>query len=336
MAEIAITLFSLAVSIILTAYFINPQSVFYVLDHPNERSLHKIAVPRTGGLAIITATLLGFILISAFIITDKTLTLIGFTVFVIALLSYFDDKINLSVRLRLSVQIICALLLSLYGVALHEIILPGFHWIMPIWLNIFISVLFIVWMINLYNFMDGMDGFAGGMAVVGFASLSILGYMAGHTIFFISSLVIAFASAGFLVFNFPPARIFMGDTGSASLGLLAGAFSLWGSKEEIYPFWVSLIIFSPFILDATVTLLKRIIRGETIWRAHKTHYYQRLVEKGWGHKRTVLLEYGVMLICALAAITATIITPGLQWTVIAIIIFMYILIAYYIDKSLKL
>jgi UDP-N-acetylmuramyl pentapeptide phosphotransferase/UDP-N-acetylglucosamine-1-phosphate transferase len=190
-------------------------------------------------------------------------------------------------------------------------------------------------MINLYNFMDGMDGFAGGMTVIGFAALSILGYMAGHAIFTIASLVVVFSAFGFLVFNYPPARIFMGDTGSASLGLLAGAFSLWGSKEYIYPFWVSLIIFSPFILDATVTLLKRLIRGDVIWQAHKSHYYQRLVEKGWGHKRTVLFEYGIMLICALAAITATIMPLNIQWIVIAVIVLMYTLSAYYIDKWLS-
>lgn len=335
LVAIAIPLTSLIISTILTTYLLNPRSIFYILDHPNDRSLHSIAIPRMGGLAIVSAILISFVFIYAFVESDLIFTLIVTTMVAIATLSYFDDKRGLPIKLRLSVQIICALLLSLGGIALREISLPGYQWVIPFWISIVISVVFIVWMINLYNFMDGMDGFAAGMAVVGFASLSILGYIAGHNLFFISSLVIATAAAGFLIFNFPPARIFMGDTGSASLGLLAGAFSLWGSKEEIYPFWISLIIFSPFILDATVTLLKRLIRGEVIWQAHKSHYYQRLVEKGWGHKRTVLFEYGIMIICAIAAIIATRLPSNAQWVAITVVVLMYTLLAYYFNKRLS-
>ena len=144
-------------------------------------------------------------------------------------------------------------------------------------------------------------------------------------------MIIVAATFGFLIFNYPPARIFLGDTGSASLGLLAGGLSLWGTLENIFPLWIALLIFSPFIIDATVTLFKRLIRGEKIWEAHKSHYYQRLIEKGWGHKRTVSLEYGIMMICSLTAILMNSLSPSIQWIIFCLIIMMYLILGYYID-----
>jgi UDP-N-acetylmuramyl pentapeptide phosphotransferase/UDP-N-acetylglucosamine-1-phosphate transferase len=155
--------------------------------------------------------------------------------------------------------------------------------------------------------MDGMDGFAGGMAVIGFSTLAWLGR--ADPGFATLCLIVAAASAGFLFHNFPPAKIFLGDTGSTTLGFLAAACSLWGSRVGLFPFWVALLVFSPFIVDATVTLLRRLLRGERIWEAHRTHYYQRLVLLGWGHRRTVLVEYALMLACAGSALLAVRLPP---------------------------
>lgn len=105
----------------------------------------------------------------------------------------------------------------------------------------------------------------------------------------------------------------MGDTGSTSLGFLAAACSLWGSHSRLFPFWVALLIFSPFIVDATVTLLRRLWRGEKFWQAHRNHYYQRLVLLGWGHRRTVLAEYVLMLACAGSAALAVQLSAVGQW-----------------------
>jgi UDP-N-acetylmuramyl pentapeptide phosphotransferase/UDP-N-acetylglucosamine-1-phosphate transferase len=170
-------------------------------------------------------------------------------------------------------------------------------------------------MINLYNFMDGMDGFAGGMAVIGFSTLAWLGRADAG--FAAVCLTVAAASAGFLIHNFPPAKIFLGDTGSTTLGFLAAACSLWGSKADLFPFWVALLVFSPFIVDATVTLLRRLLRGEKVWEAHRKHYYQRLVLLGWGHRRTVLVEYALMLACAGSAELAIHLSPAGQATLAA-------------------
>jgi UDP-N-acetylmuramyl pentapeptide phosphotransferase/UDP-N-acetylglucosamine-1-phosphate transferase len=158
-----------------------------------------------------------------------------------------------------------------------------------------VAVLLLIWMTNLYNFMDGMDGFAGGMTVLGFGFLAYMLWQGGQPGLAALALLIIGATGGFLVYNMPPARIFMGDVGSAPLGFLAGALSLKGVQEQAFDIWVPLLIFSPFVVDATITLLQRLLRREKVWQAHREHYYQRLVLSGWSHRKTVVAEYLLML-----------------------------------------
>ncbi len=177
--------------------------------------------------------------------------------------------------------------------------------------------MFVIWMTNLNNFMDGMDGFAGGMAVFGFGTLGLLGHLAGDGYYAAVCWVIASASAGFLVWNFPPARIFMGDTGSLALGLLAAALSLWADRYGLFPLWLALLVFAPFVVDATLTLARRTLKGKRIWEAHRSHYYQRLVQAGWSHRRTVLWEYGLMFLCSVCALLAFSSSTGEQWLIVS-------------------
>ncbi len=158
-----------------------------------------------------------------------------------------------------------------------------------------------MWMTNLYNFMDGMDGFAGGMTVIGFGTLALLW---GGGPFAALAAVAAGAALGFLPLNFPPARLFMGDVGASVLGFLAGGLAILGWKHAVVPLWASVLVFAPFVVDATVTLARRMLRGERIWEAHRTHYYQRVVQLGWGHRRTVLVEYALMLGTGASALAA--------------------------------
>lgn len=195
--------------------------------------------------------------------------------------------------------------------------LPGVQMPLIGWVGILATVAFVVWMINLYNFMDGMDGLAGGMAIFGFGTFAVFGWLEGHQSFSVLSGVTAMAAAGFLVFNFPPARIFMGDVGSSTLGFIAAAFSLWGAKENVFPIWCPLLIFSPFILDATLTLLLRTIKGEKVWMAHRSHYYQRLACLNLGHRNVLLLQYGFMLGCAASAIASRWTSAETQWLILA-------------------
>ena len=217
---------------------------------------------------------------------------------VIGIVSLIDDRRGLPIVLRFGAHLLAAILLVISaGVVLPSIAVPMLGSLTLGWVAAPFTVLFLVWMANLYNFMDGMDGFAGGMTAIGCGLLGYLGWQAHHPVISIIATLQAAAAAGFLVHNFPPAKIFMGDVGSVSLGFLAAALMVLGCRDGVFDLWVPLIIFSPFILDATVTLVRRALHNEKVWEAHRDHYYQRLVLSGWGHRRTVLTEYGVMALC---------------------------------------
>lgn len=149
---------------------------------------------------------------------------------------YLNDRSIWSVVYRLATHIIAASLLIYAGLSIEQLELPGITWVMPGWFGVLFSVLFVVWLVNLYNFMDGIDGFAAGMTVFGFGSFAFLAWMAGDFQFMVINLVVTATTGGFLLFNFPPARIFMGDVGSSLLGFLAAAFSLWANDRGIFPF----------------------------------------------------------------------------------------------------
>ncbi len=309
-----------------------PGSKLYILDHPNSRSLHESATPRGGGLAIFVAVVISGTIAAALYGTSSDLLWLGIAALMIAGVSFLDDWLTINLGYRIAVHFFAAYLIIREGLALESLALPGVVWPFPEPVATAFSLLFVVWMVNLYNFMDGMDGFAAGMAVMGFGSFALLGWFAGDTRFMALNLIVAAAAGGFLVFNFPPAKIFMGDLGSSLLGFLAAAFALWAERDGLFPLWVSVLIFSPFIVDATITLLSRILRREKFWQAHKTHYYQRLVQLGWGHKRTVLFEYGVMLLSGVSAIVVVQSVTSVQWTVLVTWLLAYSLIMYFVYR----
>jgi UDP-N-acetylmuramyl pentapeptide phosphotransferase/UDP-N-acetylglucosamine-1-phosphate transferase len=210
--------------------------------------------------------------------------------------------------------------------------LADFSLNLPWWLAGILTGLFVIWMINLYNFMDGMDGLAATMAVVGFGALGWLGFFRGDEIFAGTAWVMSASSLGFLVFNFPPARIFMGDTGSTVLGYAAAVMILWADQEGIAPLWIGILIFSPFIVDSTVTLVRRGLAGERLWEPHRTHYYQRVVGLGWSHRRTLLAEIVLMLACALSALIAIDQSPPIQWLTLALWLAIYPSLMYSIHR----
>lgn len=305
-----------------TAYFITwllarPGAPFQVLDHPNERSLHNTPIPRTGGMGIWAGAFAGATLALTFLGIRPELPWIVGAALLVGTISFIDDRFHVPVAVRLIAHITAGGLLVFGDFGLEYLKLPGIELHISHAMGLFVSIAFIVWMTNLYNFMDGMDGLAGGMAVLGFGTLGLLGYVAGDGYFAALCWLIAAAAGGFLLVNFPPARIFMGDTGASVLGLFAAALSLLGDKSGLFPLWVAVLMFSPFIVDATVTLVGRAARGEKVWRAHKTHYYQRLVRAGWGHRKTVLWEYVLMAGCSISAVVGALVqTVEVKWALI--------------------
>lgn len=234
------------------------------LDKPNARSLHSRVVPRTGGLAVCAmALLLGFRL-------EGPLQGIMWLALGLGLMSFADDRKGLPVRLRFAGHLLAAVGTSyLVGVWSQTMLIA-----LPL-------VLALVWSINLYNFMDGADGMAGGMALVGFAVLALA--FPGSPLA-VAAWAFSGAALGFLLFNWHPARIFMGDCGSVPFGFLAASLGTVGVVSNAWPVWFPLWVFSAFAVDATLTLLKRLLRGERVWQAHREHYYQRLIRMGLSHR----------------------------------------------------
>ena len=275
---------SAATTFLLIAWMLKSPHAALILDHPNPRSLHSTPVPRTGGVAVMLGILTGVLIL----LPEWEWPILIASM--LALVSFLDDKHELPIAMRFFVHLLAAAIFV--AIVLQEL---------PVFAQIAAAIA-IVWMTNLYNFMDGSDGLAGGMTLIGFGSYAAAGFFHAEPAFALLNACIAAAAAAFLFFNFHPAKIFLGDAGSIPLGFLAAAFGLTGWSRGWWPLWFPLVVFSPFIIDASVTLLKRLARGEKVWQAHHSHYYQRLVRMGWGHRRTAIAEYGVMLCAAASAL----------------------------------
>lgn len=298
----------LAIAVMLSLGRVGP------VDQPNHRSLHQVAVPRSGGVGILVGTLVGFLAVVPPL--SLWVALAG-----LVSISLLDDFRSLSARIRFMVQLAAAsvvtgtLMPSEWGVA-----------------GQLLSVLCILWMTNLYNFMDGANGLAGGMAAFGFSAYALVAAFAGQYDLAIWSACIAAAAVGFLVLNFDPARIFMGDVGSVPLGFLASVIGLQGWWSGAWPAWFPLLVLSVFIVDATVTLMRRGLRGEKVWVAHREHYYQRLIQSGWSHRRLALRAYLLMFATAGSACLLTAVPRVVQAVVLAAWGIVFVLLMRAIDR----
>ena len=248
-----------------------------LMDLPNERSSHSVATPHGGGVAVMVALGVGLLWAVLQNGVERSEVMPVVAVIPIVVISLIDDLRPLGARVRLLVQAASALLaLELMGGV--ERMDFGLFVLESIWLNAG-AFLMILWMTNLYNFLDGIDGYAGSEALfVGLASFWLFGSDVG--------LLIAAAAAGFLIFNWHRASIFMGDVGSAPLGFIFAVLALQHAATPKFTAW--LLLLSLFWFDATVTLLRRWRNKERLSVAHRKHAYQRLHQAGWSHDRIVL------------------------------------------------
>jgi UDP-GlcNAc:undecaprenyl-phosphate/decaprenyl-phosphate GlcNAc-1-phosphate transferase len=265
-------------------------------DDPNERSLHSVSVPRIGGLAI----MVGVAATAPWWWGEHSWRPVLAT-FAVGLISSLDDRRDIPFQARLLVHVGAALALWL-TLGLSGWVLVGF-------------TIVTVASANLYNFMDGADGLAGGMAMLGFGALAVaLAPLASGSAWAAEAegarqvtqlcLTIAAASGAFLCFNWPPAKVFLGDAGSVPLGFLAAVVAGYAAVRGWLPWWAGPSLFAPFLLDSVTTLLARLWRGEKIWRPHRQHLYQRLVLGGWSHQKLATAAYTWMASCALATLLA--------------------------------
>jgi UDP-N-acetylmuramyl pentapeptide phosphotransferase/UDP-N-acetylglucosamine-1-phosphate transferase len=272
---LALMLLAAAVSYAVITLLLSEMREF-ALDLPNHRSLHETPVPRTGGWALAAGSSLALLLSPVSLPVSLPL---GFAL--LLAVSALDDLRHVSASVRLPVHIV-AVALVLTGLPQ-----PLSWWWYPLLLCGG------VWMVNLYNFMDGIDGLAGSMTAVGFATLGLVCAWRGHTDLAGICALIVVSALVFLHFNWPGARIFLGDTGSTALGLAAVAIGLFGWQRGAFGLLVPLLVFTPFWLDASLTLLRRIFAGQRWWEAHREHFYQKMALRV-GVKKTLYRQLGFM------------------------------------------
>lgn len=288
LAVICISAFAL--SIFITHFLLRRFERFGLIDIPNERSAHFNPTPRGGGLSFIFSFIIGAcsLFISGLVGHEWLLPVLAAGP-MIAIVGVMDDRRSMSATSRLFTHFSAALLVYLlvtkgFEVNLSVSFVPA-GW--PILTFVF-CLLFVAWMVNLYNFMDGIDGMAATNAVICALSLAGLAFWQGHSELTSIYLLLAASVLGFLIFNWSPAKIFMGDSGSTFLGFAFATLALTGKGLTNVPFVANVIVLGCFIVDATYTLLVRGVRGKRIHQAHQDHAFQHAVQIGWSHRRTVV------------------------------------------------
>lgn len=256
-----------------------------MLDRPNDRSLHTAPVPRIGGIGIVAGLAAYWYVAPVLPTAAHALLLAGL---LLAALSWVDDRHGLPPLVRLLVH------LTASAGWLASLGLP-----VPL---IALLTLVVAWSTNLYNFMDGADGLAGSMTVSGFGIYAGLAWAAGDTSLAGLAAAVAASALAFLFFNWPKASLFLGDSGSIPLGFLAAAIGIHGWHHQLWAWCLPVIVFFPFVFDATYTLVRRTLASNPPWRAHREHLYQKLVLAGHGHRGLLARELPVMAICALLGV----------------------------------
>lgn len=285
-----------------------------LLDRPGERRLHSRPTPRGGGLAVAAVFVaVAFLLVPAAGTERGTLVALGTTVAVVGTTGWLEDTRGLSIPVRLGAQLAAAVGLLLAVGAPVEADLFGAE--VPLGLvGAPLALLWTVWLTNLYNFMDGADGVAGSQAVVAGTAFGAWFAMAGAPAPALLCWSLAAAVAGFLPWNWAPAKIFLGDAGSLAIGFALGGLALVGVIGHDLPWGAFALGLGLFVADATWTLLVRVVRGERWWTSHRDHFYQRVHAAGWSHGRVATaVTLAAAALAGLGTLEAARIGPRWLW-----------------------
>ncbi|MCY1258672.1 Undecaprenyl-phosphate alpha-N-acetylglucosaminyl 1-phosphate transferase [compost metagenome] len=266
-----------------------------LMDVPNERSSHAVPTPRGGGVAIVLAFLLSLPLAWGVGIIGGSVVLAFMLPGIwVAAVGFIDDHRHIPARWRLLGHFLGAAWLLAFSGGLPALSFLGAVLDLGLFGDL-LALVYLVWLLNLYNFMDGIDGIAGLEAVTVCLAGAICFVLVGQGDLAWLPLALGAAAAGFLVWNFPPARIFMGDAGSGFLGLMLGGLSVYAAWAAPQLLWSWLILLGVFVVDATWTLLHRLLRGERVYEAHRSHAYQRIARQWGGHLPVSLTVAGINL-----------------------------------------
>lgn len=294
-----------------------------LLDYPGPRSLHTRPTPRGGGLSIAVATIAAGALLWHIDLLDLELWLaLALGGCLIALVGWIDDHGHVPAAGRASVHAVAGLLL-MHFIGWPRTVDLGFVELSFGWAAPVLYVVSVVWVINLFNFMDGIDGIAATQAALGFGVGSLLLLHGASPGLPLLATTVAGASVGFLVWNWPPAHIFMGDVGSGFLGYVVVFFGFAADRAGAVPLLVWMMLFAVFLTDATVTLARRIIRGGEWYAAHRSHAYQRLVQVGMSHRQvtlaSALVTVNVTMLAVLAAQWPALLVPMILLVIVSLL-----------------
>ena len=296
-----------------------------ILDIPNVRSSHSTPTPRGGGVAIVLASLGGWV---AAALTDGTFSVAGAApacaALLIAWVGWRDDVKSLSVRVRFAAQSTAAIAVIVALGAMRALDVPFVGIVHLGWIGSALTFIWIVGLTNAYNFMDGIDGIAGAQGVACSLTWAVIATMAGDRVLSVFSVSAALACGVFLTRNWAPARIFMGDVGSAFLGFAFATMPLVALRDgaELPPErlpWIAVAAVWPFVFDASFTVIRRARRSERVTEAHRSHLYQRLVACGYSHRRVSALYAAWAAVCGCVAIAWTRVAPSMYWVLLSVI-----------------
>lgn len=271
-----------------------------VIDRPNQRSSHSVPTPRGGGVAIVLTLLISLV----FFYFSDSLTLnifLGLFVpgIIVAIIGFLDDHGHIAARWRLLMHFLAAATGIYFLGSFPVITLLGYELSLS-WVGMILGCIYLVWMLNLYNFMDGINGLASAEAITFAACSAMLVVINQQTgapeSIYPLTLALIGAAAGFLVWNFPVAKIFMGDAGSGFLGITIGLMILHIAKADSHFFIAELCLLGVFIVDATTTLLRRLVAGKKVYEAHASHGYQILARKYGSHVPVTLMAIALNLL----------------------------------------
>lgn len=311
----AVAFLSLCLTAVLRRYALSRS----LMDVPNARSSHSIPTPRGGGVSIVIAFVLALAALSqaGLISVNALIALIG-AGGLVAIIGFMDDHGHIAARWRLLGHFAAAVWALLWSGGLAPISLMGMTFDLGVVGHV-LAVFYLVWMLNLYNFMDGIDGIASVEAVTVCGGISLVYALSGFNELLWGPLLLAASVVGFLYWNFPPARIFMGDAGSGFLGIVLGILSVQASWSAPQLFWVWLILLGVFVVDATVTLLRRLFRGDKVYEAHRSHAYQ-FASRHYARHLPVTLAVGLINIVWLLPIALWVGLmggDGMTWVTVA-------------------
>ncbi|MBM7571339.1 glycosyltransferase family 4 protein [Aquibacillus albus] len=292
-------------SILLTPYVKKLAIRIGAVDQPNERKVHIRVMPRLGGLAIIASFLIGFILFTPGSVVEFWPILLG--ALIITIVGVLDDLTELSAKVKLGGQLLAAIITVMGGVQIEFITLPFGERIEFGYFAIPITILWIVGITNAINLIDGLDGLAAGVSAIALLTISGMAISMGSIPVAFMGLILLGSTVGFLVYNFHPAKIFMGDTGALFLGFMISSLSVMGLFKNVtlFSLIVPIIILGVPILDTVFAIVRRIIQRKPLSSPDKLHLHHCLIRLGYSHRQTVIAIYALSALFSLAAIIFT-------------------------------